>query len=257
MASAVRALRLSASAVLVSLATMTAAQTPPTTTEVTKGAATVTTSELKGEVEYVEGNSLVVTMSSGEVRTFHIPESRRFLIDGKELSVHELKPGTMLTASVTTTATPVITRTTTVGSGTVWHVLRNNVIVTLPNGENKQFIVEADTRITVNGRPTTVADLRKGMVVHAERVVEQPMTEITTDTRVLGQAPPQPAPKTEPAPAVVQPMPTEPPEAEAQTAPVEPAPPTTSRPVPRVALWVVLLVGAAIAVWMFARRKSG
>ena len=163
-------------------------------------------------------------MSSGEVRTFNVPESRKFLIDGKELSVHELKPGTTLTATVTTTATPVMTRTTTVKSGTVWHVLRNNVIVTLPNGENKQFIVEADTRMTVNGNPTTVADLKKGMVVHAERVVEQPMTEITTNTRVVGQAPPQPAPKTEPAPAVAQTVPGEPPPAEAQTTPSAPAP---------------------------------
>jgi hypothetical protein len=105
---------------------MAAAPTPRTTTHVTKGAATVTTSELKGEVEYVEGNSLVVTMSSGEARTFNVPESRRFLIDGKELSVHELKPGTTLTATVTTIATPVMTRTTTVKTGTVWHVLRNN-----------------------------------------------------------------------------------------------------------------------------------
>ena len=93
--------------VLLFLATMAAAQTPQTTTEVTKGAAAVTTSELKGEVEYVEGNSLVVKMSDGEVRTFNVPESRKFIIDGKALTVHELQPGTMLTATVTTEATPV------------------------------------------------------------------------------------------------------------------------------------------------------
>jgi hypothetical protein len=269
--------RISALTVLLSIAAMAAAQTPQTTTKVTKDAATVTKSELKGEVEYVEGNSLVVTMSSGEVRTFNVPESRKFLIDGKELSVHELKPGTTLTATVITTATPIVTRTTTVKSGKVWHVLRNNVIVTLPNGENKQFIVEADTRITVNGNPTTIADLRKGMIVHAERVVEQPATVITTDTSVVGQAPPQQAPKTEPAPAIAQTTPSEappaqaqttpsePPPAQAQTTPSEPAPaiaeekptsPKSSGPVPRVVIWGLLLVGAAIAVWIFARRKS-
>jgi hypothetical protein len=258
--------RLSVLTVFLSLAAMAAARTPQTKTEVTKGAAAVTTSELKGEVEYVEGNSLVVTMSSGEVRTFNVPESRKFLIDGKELSVHDLKPGTTLTATVTTTETPVMTRTTTVKTGKVWHVLRNNVIVTLPNGENKQFIVESDTRMTVNGKPTTVADLRKGMVVHAERVVEQPATEITTDTSVVGQAPPQQAPKSEPAPAVAQAQtPSEPPPAEAQTTPSVPAPavaaetpmsPKTPDRAPQVVLWGLLLVGAAIAVWLFARRKS-
>jgi hypothetical protein len=78
--------------------------------------------------------------------------------------------------------------------------------------------------MTVNGKSTTVADLRKGMVVHAERVVEQPATEITTDTSVVGQAPPQQAPKTEAAPAVAQTTPSEPPPAQAQVTPSEPAP---------------------------------
>jgi len=244
--------------VLLSLATLVSAQTPRTTTEVTKGAASVTTSELKGEVEYVEGNRLVVTMSTGEVRTFNVPESRKFLIDGKELSVHELKPGTMLTATVTTTTIPVVTRTTTVKTGTVWHVLRNNVIVTLPNGANKQFIVEDDTRFTVDGKPATVAELRKGMVVHAERVVEQPTTELTTDTSVVGQAPAAPAPpqeaaKGESVPAAAQTTPSEPPPAAAgETS----TPPKTSSGIHGRAVWGLLLVAAVIAVWRFARRKS-
>jgi len=261
--------------VLLSLATLVSAQTPQTMTEVTKGSATVTTSVLNGEVEYVEGNSLVVTMSTGEVRTFNVPESRKFLIDGKELSVHELKPGTKLTATVTTTTTPVTTRTRTLKSGTVWHVMGNNVIVTLPNGENKQFIVKDDTRFTVAGKPATVADLRKGMVVHAERVVEEPTTELTMDTSVMGQAPasavpPAPAPnqetaKTEPAPAGAQTTPSEPPPAAAQTPPGEPAPavaaetytpPKTSGGLHRKALWGLVAVAAAIAIWLVARRKS-
>jgi hypothetical protein len=175
--------------VLLCLATIAVAQMPQTTTERVPGAGTVTTQELKGEVVYVEGNSLVVKMSGGEYRTFNVPESRKFIVDGNELTVHQLKPGTKLTATVTTTTTPITVRTTTVGSGKVWHVMGKNVVLTMPDGQNKQFTVKEDTRFTVNGSPATVNDLRPGMIVSAEKVVEEPMTELTSDTQVVGQAP--------------------------------------------------------------------
>ena len=127
--------------------------------------------------------------------------------------MHELKPGTKLTATVTTTTTPVTVRTTTVGSGTVWYVMGKNVILTMPNSENKQFTVKDDTRFTVNGDPATVSDLRPGMVVSAEKIVEEPTTEIATDTKVVGQGPAMRAapPKAEPAPVVAQAKPMPPP----------------------------------------------
>src|SRR5215468_10014275 len=62
-----------------------------------RGEATISTSQLKGEVVQVEGNDLVVKLSSGEVKTFRVPETRKFLIDGKELSVYDLQVGTTLT----------------------------------------------------------------------------------------------------------------------------------------------------------------
>lgn len=123
--------RVLASTILLSLATMAAAQTPTTTTEVTKGDAVVATSEITGEVEDVEGNGLVVKLSRGEL------------------------------ATVPTTTTPVTVRTTTIKSGTVWHVMRNNVILRLENDEHKQFIVKDDTRFTINGIPANVGDLKR------------------------------------------------------------------------------------------------
>jgi len=269
MRSSVLAARFWAFTFFLTLATMAAAQAQPTTTEVKKGDAVVTTSELKGEVDYVEGNTLVVKMSSGEVRTFNVPESRRFIIDGKELTVHELVPGTKLTATVTTTSTPITVRTITVKSGTVWHVMGNNVILTLPNGENKQFFVKDDTRFTVSGNPATVRDLKKGMVVYAEKVVEEPMTEIKMDTTVVGQAPaaaaappaappaapaaaPAAEPTAEPAPSVAQAEPAEPPPAPAGEAP---APPEAASRVPLIV--GLLLVAGVLVLWMLRRGKSG
>jgi len=162
---------------------------PRTTKESVAGAPGVKTEELKGTVVQVEGNHLAVRMSTGEVRNFDVPESRRFMIDSKELTVGELKPGTKLKATVTTTTTPITERTTTIGTGKVWFVSGNTVIVTLPNNENRTYTVDDSYRFIVDGKKASVHDLRKGMVISAEKIVEEPRTEMATNTVVTGQAP--------------------------------------------------------------------
>src|SRR5579862_4107276 len=104
-------------------------QMPVTTKESIKGNASVTTEQLHGTVEYVAGNHLVVRMTDGDIREFNVPAGRKFTIDGRDLTVHDLKPGTKLSATVTTTMTPVTDRTTTVGTGTVFWVAGKTVII--------------------------------------------------------------------------------------------------------------------------------
>ena len=42
----------------------------------------------------VDGNDLVVKMEDGTIRHFpNVPESARVTVDGKELGIHDLKPG--------------------------------------------------------------------------------------------------------------------------------------------------------------------
>ena len=164
-----------------------AAQT--TTKERIEGAPTVTTEKLSGVVTYIEGNDLVVTLSTGELRTFHVPESRRFVIDGKEVTVHNLKPGTTLSATLTTTTTPITERTITNGSATVWFVNGSNVILTLPDGTNKMYIAKPDFKFKVEGRDATLGDLKKGMKITVEKIVAEPKTEVASNTTVIGSAP--------------------------------------------------------------------
>jgi hypothetical protein len=99
-----------------------------------------------------------------------------FEIDGEELSVHELQPGTTLTATVSKTETTVAARTKKSVNGRVWFVAPPTVILTMENGENQQFTVRAedDVKFAVNGKPATVFDLRKDMDVSAEKIVEEP-----------------------------------------------------------------------------------
>ena len=165
-----------------------AAQQPRTTTEKIAGKTNTTTSKLEGTVEYVEGNTLLVRLKSGELDEFRVPPTRRFLIDGKELTVGQLKPGTKLTATITTSTMSATERTTTVGSGKVWFVSGYNVILTLPNGENHMYTVDDSYRFTVDGQQASVKDLRKGMQVSAQKIVENPITEVVENVKVTGTA---------------------------------------------------------------------
>jgi hypothetical protein len=246
-----------------------------TTAERVKGSATVSTSQLKGEVVQVEGRDLLVRLSTGEMRTFRVPETRRFLIDGKELTVRDLQLGTTLTATVKTTTTPITVRTKSVLSGRVWYASPPNVILTLPDGQNKQYVVkDKNFRFMIEGRPGTVFDLRKGMNVSAEKIVEEPDVEITTDTAVVGQAPalraaapPRAAEPPPPAPATPKPAP-EPPKPEPAAPPPaapEPTPPPAAAPVAPESedtgtsplLWLGLIALLIVVVVIVVRKFRG
>ena len=225
--------------VLVLFAVNAAAQMPTDTTERLKGEAQVATQVLQGEVVLVEGNSLVVKMSTGEVRVFNPPPERRFVVDGKELTVSELQVGTKLTATVKTTTTPITVRTTTVGTGIVRRVSGNDVTLEMPNGELRQYSVKPTTTFIIDGKPLGVSKLKKRMTISAEKIVEEPTAEFNTDTQVVGQAPPPPPP--EPAPVV------------AATPAPEPTLPKTASPIPLMGLLGLLFVGGSFGIRMLRR----
>ena len=79
-----------------------------TKTTTTTGNATVVTKVERGEVVTVSGNDLVVKMADGTLRNFeNVPESAKVTVDGKQLGVHDLKPGMKLQRTITTTTTPM------------------------------------------------------------------------------------------------------------------------------------------------------
>src|SRR4051794_24862328 len=208
----------------VSVTVMAQQDMPKTTSEQIKGESSVKTEQMSGTVVAVEGNDLLVRMSSGGFRNFIVPESRKFTVDGQDVSVQDLKPGTRLTATVTTTTTPVTERTTTVGTGKVWYVSGNTVILTLPNNENRMYKVNENYRFNVHGQPASVHDLRKGMVISAQKIVEEPKTEVAANTVVTGHEPPAPQPVVAEAPVHKQEASPEPAPAVAATPTPAPAP---------------------------------
>jgi hypothetical protein len=165
------------------------AQMPQTSKEVVKGEAKVTKTTMKGTVVVAEGDTVLVKTSTGEMEEFQVQPSQKFLIDGKELTVSQLKPGTQLTATITTKTTPITERTTTIGSGVVWFATGSTLIVTLPNKENHMYTAQDSFRFMVDGKPASIKDLRKGMTISATKIVEEPRTDIVSNTVVTGTGP--------------------------------------------------------------------
>ena len=173
---------------LIALAIGLQAQTVTTTKK--SGSAKVHSSRMTGEVVAVEGNLLLAKMRpSGTYRVFNVQPGRQFKIDGQTKLIGDLKPGTVLTARVVTRTLPVTIRTTTVTNGTVWYVAAPYLIVTLENGQNREYKVPEGFTFMVEGKPLSVNELRKGMKISATRIVEEPRTEISTKTVVTGTAP--------------------------------------------------------------------
>lgn len=161
------------------------------------GFALAQTTKVSGTVESVDGNNLIVKMDTGDVQVFTPPADRKFIIDGKELTLAELQPGTHLTATVTKTSTTVTERTVESLEGTVLWRGGNSVVLKLASGESKSYTVKHTDPVKMtdqNGNPITVFDLKKGMNIKATKITETPREELVADVQVTGTAPKAAAP---------------------------------------------------------------
>ena len=161
------------------------------TTQSNTGAKRVSeATSVTGTIVSVEGNLLLVRMEpKGYYQFFNVPAGRQFFIDGQPKQIGDLHPGTVLTATVITTTQPVTERTTTVTNGTVWYVSGDYVVLTLANGETRDYTVPPSVQFVVDGKPASVKDLKKGMRVSATKIVEQPRAELSTTVIVTGKFP--------------------------------------------------------------------
>src|SRR5262245_50267318 len=124
-----------------------------------------------GEVLSVQGNNLVVRGPNG-VREFNIPEDFRFDLDGKQLSVHELKPGMKLTALIRTTSAPVELTTTELRNAEVVHTIGNAIVVrNTDTGQYRKFtsdeMKDLDLVIYRDGQAVAPSRIRKGDKISA------------------------------------------------------------------------------------------
>jgi hypothetical protein len=163
---------------------------PTQTKQAVPGAPKVTTSKLKGEVAHLQGDYLIAKMSpGGNYRLFQLKPGKTATIDGVVMPLNKVPIGTVLTADVTVTETPIVDRTITTLKGKVWVAAPTSVILTLENGENKQYDIPSGFKFDVDGEKLEAMQLRPGMNLTATKIVESPRTEITTDAVVTGVGP--------------------------------------------------------------------
>ena len=176
-----------------------------TTTSTTSGPASKEVQVEHATVVTVSGNNLVVKMADGTIRDFaNVPESARVTVDGKQLGIHDLKPGMTLQRTITTTTVPKMITTTQTVTGTVWHVQPPlSVILTMEDGKNQQFKIPKGQKFNVDGQMVDAWGLKKGMKVSATKVVEEPMTVVNQQRKLTGQMPPPPAPPPADVPILV------------------------------------------------------
>ena len=57
----------------------------------------------------------------------------------------------------------------------------------MPEGGNQVFNLPKDAKFTVDGKPTTAFDLRKGMKIEATVVTDEPQTLVASTRRLLAR----------------------------------------------------------------------
>jgi LPXTG-motif cell wall-anchored protein len=169
-----------------------------------------------GTVLAVQGNDLIVRGPEG-VKRFRISDDFRFNMEGKMLSVHELKPGMPISAVIKTTQTPVPMWETEIKKGEVVHSIGTSFVIRTEDGEMKKFTAkEIDSAGIVirdnQGKVISPMDLRKGTQLSATVVTEAPPKIINnTELEVfVAQSPPPPprqAVRKAPAPPPAEPKP--------------------------------------------------
>jgi hypothetical protein len=172
------------------------AQAPTTTTH---------TQTVKFQVVSVDGNDVVVKTADGQAREYVASEDQRFTVDGKPVSVHELKPGMKGTATITTTTTVTPVHVTEVRNGEVVDASGSSVIVRGQKGI--QMFTEGDLakrNVTImrDGQKVNLSDLHKGDRLTATIVTQgtpKVLSKRQVDAVLHGE--PVPAPSAAAAPA--------------------------------------------------------
>ncbi|HSN55733.1 MAG TPA: LPXTG cell wall anchor domain-containing protein [Candidatus Sulfomarinibacteraceae bacterium] len=177
------------------------------------GAATAqTTTEVRqGKVLHVSNNQLLVELSDGTTQLFDVPADFKFDVDGQMLTVGQLKPGTILTQTVTTTTVPETVKTTEIRQARIVQRIGQTVIYRDERGRiNKITGIPEGWIVFKDGQPVPIEALAGGDRVTAYVVHKETSLMTEEEMRVAGIVPepapkpaaaPAPAPKPAPAPA--------------------------------------------------------
>ena len=216
---------------------------------------TTTVDVRKFEVLSVDGNNLVVRDQNG-TNEYTVPDDYRFTVDGRKLSVKQLKPGMKGTATVTTKTTITPVTVTEIREATVVDATDFSMTVRGIEGIKRFTQAQLDDRgvqILKDGKVSRIRDVRKGDVITATIVSKGPPV-VLTEKEVQATLAPT---KAESAPAAAQPAASPP----ATVPPPAAAPAKAAQPqaAEGTSSWVWYLVIAIVVVlgyFFFPRTKK-
>jgi hypothetical protein len=142
------------------------------------GASAQTTTLLEGTVASIDPVAKTITFTDGRVVQFD-PNAKIF-VNGREVTVNEVRPGTVV---MMTTPVPAYPQTAARVTGTVAAIDPVAKTVTFTDGRVVQF--DPNSRMFVNGKEVTVSEVRPGVVVV--------MTPTGSASTAVYPGPPQPA----------------------------------------------------------------
>jgi LPXTG-motif cell wall-anchored protein len=238
-------------AALASCAITLAASSTPAQTQSTQ-------TEIKNfEVVSVDGNKVVVKGAEGS-KEITVPADFRFMVDGREVSVNELRPGMRGSATITTTTTVTPVTVTEIKNGDVMRVTGSSIIVRTDQGI-KSFsegdVKKRGVKIIRDGQPLAFADLRQGDKLTATIVTTHP-PKVMTERQVQASLS-SPAPAAGPERAASSPGPATPESTTASAASATPRRlPKTASPLPFVGLLGAGLLMAGVTLTARRRRRN-
>jgi len=214
------------------------------------------------EVISVDGNKLVVRDDKA-AQEITVPDDFRFTVDGKKLSVSELKPGMKGTATITTTTTIKPVYVTELREGVVLQAGPSAITVLDKEGFRKRFtqdqLDQRGIQIVKDGRVMRIGELKEGdqltatiVTQVAPVVVTEQEVQATTvsksaaePTKMAAAAPAQPAPSASPQPS---------PSPQASAAP--PAAQPAEQSGMGMGWYLVIAVIIVVALFFFMRRRK-
>ena len=156
---------------------------------------TTTSTEVKNfEVISVDGNKLVARDATG-TKELTVPPDFKFMVNGKPVSVSEVKPGMKGTATITTTTTVTPVRVTEVRNGEVLQASGNSLLVKTADGIkmfNPGDMQKRNVTIMKDGKAVDFSSLHTGDRLSATIITEGPPKVMTQRSRRRSPRPPLP-----------------------------------------------------------------